>query len=114
MNLYQVLKKYVEENFTSPICPIYHYTHSLQEIINTGYLKSNPHYLLNEKENSELKCGIEIIKNQLIKSSSLSHLLPRFHKYVKEKKEKEEKQENGLVAYTTSFCQERNSSHAIK
>jgi hypothetical protein len=45
MGLYDILKKYVEENLTPPISHIYHYTkpESGRKIIESGVLWLTPH-----------------------------------------------------------------------
>ncbi len=108
MNLDEALKKYLHENFLSSDSFVYHYTkpESIKIIIDCGYLKLKSHHFLNKKniENQELKVGVELIKEELKKSKNLRSQLNNFDDFIK----------RGITFFTSSFCHEEKSQHALK
>lgn len=102
MNLDDELKKYVEEAFSAPDGPIYHYTRDANIILNCGYLKLFSHRGLNEKGNRELKRGVEIIRNKLPEICPTWSIIPIFNDYI----------DRGIEVYTASFCEDGSSKYA--
>ncbi len=107
MNLNEALQKYVNENFDSPDGAIYHYTspEAIKIIQNCKFLKLSSHHFLNnkDKDNQELKTGVDIINKRLSKSSIFNYQ-HRFEEYIRE----------GIIFYTSSFCKNEQSNHALK
>lgn len=105
MTLNNALENYVKDKFHSPDMPVYHYTNptNLDPIMKMGYLKLNPHHLLNKKGNNELKIGVEIILG-ILQKFRLYNLIIKFKEYIN----------RGVTFYTVSFSQEAKSAWALK